>query len=220
VLVSPRLFSTERNAEPPSRAMIVQLRAITLSTMGVRAPGVPYDLAALALPPGADPALKAYEAPLLRWHREVWLLEQPHPAHPDALTATELTRAWHNTRKAMGGGMGWHIDTPVAGAIRAARLVGWDLDQPGRLTDGQGQLKLNERSPASLQTTYRRQWEEHMPQTWLRSKLQKPQPRQSERSSSGTALICNPSCRYSGPRGYQHSGQQKRGRCSNSSPGR
>jgi hypothetical protein len=109
---------------------------------------------------------------LLRWHREVWLLEQPHPAHPDALTATELTKAWHNTRKAMGDGMGWHIDTPVAGAIRAARLVGWDLDQPGRLTDGAGEIKLNERSPASLQTTYRRQWEEHLPQQWLRSKLQ------------------------------------------------
>jgi hypothetical protein len=156
----------------PSRAIITQLRAATLSTMGVRAPGVPYDLAALALPTGADPALKAYEAPLVRWHRELWLLEQPHPAHPDALTAAELAKAWYNTSKAMGDGLGWALDNPVAGAIRAARLVGWDLDQPGRLTDGVGEIKLSERSPASLQATYRRQWEEHLPQQWLRSKLQ------------------------------------------------
>jgi hypothetical protein len=88
--------------------------------------------------------LKAYEAPLLRWHRELWFIDHPHPAHPDALSAKELTQARHNTREAMGTGMGWHIDTPVAGALRAAKHVGWDLDQPGRLTDGSGEIKLND----------------------------------------------------------------------------
>jgi hypothetical protein len=77
-----------------------------------------------------------------------------------------------------GPGHGVAEGYPSAGAIRAAKLVGWDLDQPGwdldqpgRLTDGSGEIQLNKRSPASLQTTYRRQWEEHAVQGWLRSKL-------------------------------------------------
>jgi hypothetical protein len=44
-------------------------------------------------------------------------------------------------------------------------MVGWELDQPGRLTDGAGELNLADRSPASLQTMYHRQWEDHMVQS-------------------------------------------------------
>jgi hypothetical protein len=99
-------------------------------------------------------------------------------------------KLWHNIRKAMGTGLGWHLDNPVAGALRAAKLVGWELDQPGSLTDGTGEIKLAERTPASLQTSYRRQWDEHIVQTWVRSKLQQTpaSPERDELLAAGVDL--------------------------------
>jgi hypothetical protein len=60
---------------------------------GLRQAGVPYQLALLALPAQTDPMLRALEAGLLRWHREVWIAQHPCGSHLDALSGWELQQA-------------------------------------------------------------------------------------------------------------------------------
>jgi len=47
----------------------------------------------VALPPQLDPMCRSVEAILMRWHREVWYFEHPHPSHPDVLHPGKLQEA-------------------------------------------------------------------------------------------------------------------------------
>jgi hypothetical protein len=147
-------------------------RATTLRVAGLAAAGVPADLSALALPRGADPVMLAFEAPLIRWHRENWLSTYPQAGQQDVLSKGLLERVVHKAREQMPQGLGWEFDTPAHGAVRAARAVGWELISAGVLAHGECTIMLSGTSPAALKVLYRQRWEAHKMATALQLRLQ------------------------------------------------
>ena len=76
---------------PWAAAEVAKLRGWAVEAHGVRAPGVPLQLAVLALDPCLDPAFLLPFAAVERWAREVWIATLPAGMRPeDAMSGEEL----------------------------------------------------------------------------------------------------------------------------------
>ena len=100
-----------------------------------------------------DPGILPHMAPLMRYHREVWLNQFGEYAPKDLLNVKELNEAFGTAVKHANLGA-WDQGGPIALAIKAAKEVGWDFINAFTLKDAKGSVtSLWEGSPTQLKKT-------------------------------------------------------------------
>ena len=97
-------------------------------------------------------------APLIRYHKEVWLNQFPNYAPKDLLNVKELSEAFEQARNHAILGA-WDQGGPIALAIKAAKEVGWTFVNAFTLKDPNGgEIDLWSGSPTMLKQTYVQAW--------------------------------------------------------------
>ena len=81
--------------------------------------------------PAFDPGMLPQMAPLIRYHKEVWLNQVPDYAPKDLLNVKELREAFETAKNHAILGA-WDQGGPIALAIKAAKEVGWTLQTLSR----------------------------------------------------------------------------------------
>jgi len=145
--------------ETPPKAHLRKLRV-----WAMQAGGWPKTAAASMAPlwmaPKDDPICVFALRPLLRYHQE-WWDTKAHGAHPDNLTALDLTIAYEEAQRRRGatqrkGRVGLN---PVEAAIRAAADVDWEFISPTELKDDFGRdMDLLAGPPALLEDLFLAAW--------------------------------------------------------------